>query len=65
MWFSSVVFPAPRKPLRIVIGTPGLAGAVIMRKEPFVSCWQQSVNGAGQLYIQAAEAAEIMGGQVD
>ena len=42
-----------------------VAGAVVMRKDPLDSCWQQGVNGAGQLHIQAAEAAEIMGGQVD
>ena len=42
-----------------------VAGAVLMRKNPLDSCWQQGVNGAGQLHIQAAEAAEIMGGQVD
>jgi len=60
-----VVFPAPRKPLRMVTGMLAVAGAVVMRKDPLDSCWQQGVNGAGQLHIQAAEAAEIMGGQVD
>ena len=49
----------------MVTGTPELAGAVDMRNDPLVSCWQQGVNGGGQLYIKVAEAAEIMGGQLD
>ena len=62
MWFSSVVFPAPRKPLRMVTGTLEVAGAVVMRKDPQHSCWQQSVDCGGQFHIEPAEATEIMGG---
>lgn len=49
----------------MVTGTPELAGAVVMRKDPLASCWQQGINGGGQLHIKVAEAAQIMGGQLD
>jgi len=45
-----------------VTGMLEVAGAVVMRKDPLSSCWQQRVDCGSQLNIKAAEAAEIMGG---
>ena len=47
----------------MVTGTPEVAGAAVIPRMILNSCWQQRVDRDGQLGIQLAEAAEIVGGQ--